>query len=234
MIRNKKLQFFYIGENKFSSKWVYGEQYLECKYSYDKTGDRCPSCGKYFGDYVTPLVVKLSSKENIGDFIFGTFRYGLVSEKFKVSYKNSKLSGIKEFRDVDLRFNKKEKCELKYYYIVPERITAKPVPLSARYEEDTNKEYCEVCSKPAPINSPDSNKKRTYWYLSEKGLVIDTKNINKIPDIFLTFISGSSVYCTQEFVDFCHKNNFTNFENQIVKVEDYTLGNYQEEKGEYI
>jgi hypothetical protein len=87
------MTFFTFDPNRFDdNKYAYAEPIEPISYG---PADVCPQCGRYTSHlkWLPPRNIKLS-KAAVGDFVFGSFDYFLVSERFVEAYKTSSLSGI--------------------------------------------------------------------------------------------------------------------------------------------
>ena len=97
---------FYIFEPEngdlFGTKWAYGET-INAEFSDPQA---CPKCGAYVsgGYWLPPLDIYLSSakEDRWGDFIWGAGFTMVVSERFKRLYETEGLSGVTEFREVNI------------------------------------------------------------------------------------------------------------------------------------
>ena len=205
----KDSEFYVVGINRFEKGYAYGE--VEDNAVYTKSCDKCPECGRQVGafEWVRPHNITISNKK-LGDFIFGVFGPFAVSEKVKKACEEEGITGISEFCQLDsIRF-RNQAVEQKYYVVKPERIDVRPEPVRAEYM-DAEEPYCEVCSK---VNGS--------IYSDVWGYKMNRRKVTVIPDLFQTYTNGEETYCTQRFVDFCKKYEFTNFENHIMSFPNYS------------
>ena len=85
-------------------KYAWCEPFIDRNHKY-RTSDAptCPNCGEAIAlrRWLPPYFVHLKQPRNIGDFLYGVFNFA-VTEKFKTSYDNSRLTGILNFYPLDV------------------------------------------------------------------------------------------------------------------------------------
>ena len=184
----------------FDSEFAYCESSDDAKYSSD-TYPKCPVCGEAIGSlyWIEPRKVMLS-KPKYGDFVSGNVF--LVSEKFKNAYEKTTLKGIKEFIPVEVvkikRMRKDSPPPPLYYTIELEYSYARVDRKKSIIKGQRDRRYCSLCM---PFRSTKDK---------INGIYIDDTDWDG-EDIFHLHEMGNSVYASQKFIDFCLKNEFTNF-----------------------
>lgn len=197
------------------SKFAYCEP-IGAKYDRSRT-PRCPKCGAAIGSmyWIEPRKVILS-KPKYGDFIFGN-EY-LVSERFKETYEKSGLKGINQFIPVEVakvRYSKKNPSQPPQYYTIDLEYSYAIVDLTKSVVKgQPDERYCSLCM-PFGTTIDEIN-----------GIYIDDTNWGG-EDIFHLHEMGSSIYGSQKFVDFCLKNEFTNFNYENTKDYIFKFGPYR-------
>lgn len=203
-------QIYWTSNNRFEKGWAHAETENDAKFIGVEV---CPRCGRVVSmmKWQRPLKIILSAKK-IGDFIFGTLPYPIVSKRFKELYEVSDLRGIKEFRRVDRMRFKKEIIDAEYYYLELERIDVKVKVAQGEFIIEDEISICQLCR-------PD---KRTY--IKIKGLLVE-ENVNMInKDIFLTYLQGDTVFCNERFMQFCKDNKLKNWDTHITHISQYSIG----------
>lgn len=206
-------QIYCLGYNRFGKGWAYLETEDNTKFS---GVEECPLCGRAVSmmKWQPPLNVFLSSKK-IGDLIFGTLPYPIVSARFKELYEASDLRGIKEFRKVDRIRYKKEIINADYYYIQPERFNVNVAVAKGEHIISEDKYICELCTPTKKV------------YMALDGLIIGDEAHTINGDIFLIYTQGDTVFCNERFAQFCKDNKMKNWEKQIIPASEYKLGYFE-------
>ena len=171
----------------------------------------CPECRAAIGSrqWLEPRRVILS-KPKYGDFVSG-LRF-LVSERVKAAYKQSVLKGIKAFVPVEVakvRYLRKTSPLPPQYYALDLTYSFARIDneksLVKWYEPEPEK-ICPLCNPCGAIKK------------EVNGIYIDDTNWEG-EDIFHLHETGSIVYASQKFVDFCLECEFTNF--RYINTKDY-------------
>lgn len=211
------MQYYYLGIRRFEKGYAYSDYENDSVIDFNLI-EKCPLCGANIsgGKHLRPYNVVLSSKK-LGDFIFGLFEFFIVSANFKEKYEKSGLTGIKEFRKIDrLRF-RKDIIDAEYYEVVPERVNVRPEPIEVD-EEDSRRGKCELCNPRGKID------------YGIRGLKMNLNGLDKTPEVFLTYTRCSSIFCNQNFVDFCFEQKFTNFDTHIESFDEFISGCFSAER----
>jgi hypothetical protein len=100
--------------------------------------------------WLPPWQVHLKQSQRIGDLIFGSVGDFLVSERFKVAYENSGLSGIKVFNPTQvISITPKNICrEIPLFYEAVVAISQARVlfdQMEVTWEREPSADFCDLC-----------------------------------------------------------------------------------------
>ncbi|RNC79742.1 MAG: hypothetical protein ED557_14590 [Balneola sp.] len=201
--------YFFANTNKLFSdnEFAYGEQ----KDGDFNTGEAefCKVCGHPISmlEWLSPLSIRVSSKA-LGDFIFGTYVGFILSERVLNLYENSGLTGLSNFRSVDI-FYRGNLLKEKYYYPKIKIINAY-VDYSSFIFSKIDK--CSFCQKGGSI----IDKINGVSFLHKEQIS---------SDIFFTTSIGQGVFFVSEFFKKMIENNrLSNF--SLIESQKYSFGEF--------
>lgn len=164
----------------------------------------CPKCGSVLSllPWMPPHEVTVSKKE-IGDFLFGTYPGFIVSKNIKDKYLRSSLTGLNDFRKVEI-FYKNQKIDIEYYYPNIPIITAF---VDEKYIDYTGEISCNTCQKNGRIiNAIDG-----IDFLKPESISVDV--------FFTTAIGQGVILFSEKFNKFIINHQFTNID--LINVLNY-------------
>lgn len=200
------MKFFVMERQRFNdNEYAYGEQVDQ------KTGDfeKCDICGSAISmrKWLPPLKAKLS-KQSYGDFVFGTFTTFLVTERFKIEYESSGLTGIKAFEPVEIvKVNRKRDSSLEtpfYYYVSIVRSKAVIDEIKSKIQRD-GEISCNYCKTGGVIKTL-------------KGIIFEDDTWSG-EDVFFPIGLPGTIIVSERFVDFVIKKGFLNI--NFIPAEEY-------------
>lgn len=175
--------------------------------NYAETSPKCPKCGMAVGfkHWEESIKVVLSNPK-YGDFVCGLDF--LVSERFKNAYEKAELKGIKQFLPVEIAkvryIRNSSPLPPKYYCVDIEYSFARIDKENSIIMGKTIDRYCELCQ---PFGTT----------IDEiRSISIDATDWGG-EDIFHLHETGGAIYASQNFIDFCLLNKFTNFKYMNTK-----------------
>ncbi|XWN35300.1 MAG: hypothetical protein ROO73_00690 [Roseivirga sp.] len=159
-------------------------------------------------EWLPPYEVTVSSKRKLGDLIFGTYVGFLASKRFKEVYEQSDLTGLSNFRKVDLYFRGKLLEDKEYYYSDIALIHAH---IDLNYVElETQLPFCDTCQ----LGRNTVRKIDAIFFTDPEQL---TKDI-----FFSTSLDQVEAIVSESFKRFIEANEFINAE--LVETGQYRWG----------
>ena len=212
------MDFYLFGSNEHIDMTNPSEQFISEFCDVEKVdpqygeSEKCPLCGRAVSnkEWLEPRKIRLSNTRYADHLYYWFCNYPfVVSERFVEVYKESNLSGIKEFLPLEVvKVSRMRKNSPK-----PPRYFIATIPFTKNVTIDVDKTIvvgkdrdwkCELCS---PFG-----KVRDHF----EKLTLNTTNWSG-EDIFEVYNLG--IVASQRFKDFVEENNFTNFE--FIKIADY-------------
>jgi hypothetical protein len=179
---------------------------------------RCLTCGKAnsFLEWLPPYILK-ASKKKLADFLYGVDPF-IVTEDVKNKYEKSDLTGLTNFRKVDVYYRSKP-IDVQYYLpdIAYEQYLVDINNLTQEEKDFDLKEICPSCQR----------YRGNAWYKRINGIkFIHPEKIDK--DIFCLPLTAD-IIVSERFKEFSEEHglsNFTLFEAEKYKWHLFNTVNY--------
>ena len=182
--------------------------------------DRCKGCGEYISllKWLPPYKVELELWDScFGDIAYGVGEDILVSERFKLLWKQHGLKGLSGFDRVDIVKVKRHK---RIYGKIPRYFRVNVVRSNVVVDQEAseiewkNKPTCAVCKEGNNI-------------LRWKKVILEPDYFPKENIFYVRGLPGT-IITDEKFKAFCDANNITNV--NLIPAEDYSYDFYPMDK----